>query len=363
MYNKHYRNQEIIVKKISYKNYIVFGLIILFAVAAFSVILYQGLKPFLVSKNFSWIGSSAIIKTGEKARSLDGVYLSEGESEQYPVAVVIDNKYEARPWSGLSYAGIIFEAPVEGGITRFLAIYSSSREIKKIGPVRSIRPYYLDWVSGYGALFTHIGGSPAAMDEIANDAELQSRNVDGYYTNDYFWRASDRIAPHNSYTSSTLLEKARTKLAASNINFSPWKFKSDNFSSERGNEKEIKIQFSIYSIYDAIWEYDKEKNIYMRKTSNNYAHDDDNALILAKNIAVLETDIEIIDAVSRREIRTTGSGNALVFQDGKKIEGIWEKKDSLAMLRFYDKNGKEIEFNRGTTWVEVVSSLDAVKDK
>ena len=83
---------------------------------------------------------------------------------------------------------------------------------------------------------------------------------------------------------------------------------------------------------------------------------------MAKNIAVLETDIEIIDAVSRRKISTIGSGNALVFQDGKKTEGVWEKKSANEMLRFYDKNGKEIEFNRGTTWVEAVLSLDKVTE-
>ena len=147
---------------------IIFSIIIIFATAAFSVILYQGLKPFLISKNFNWPG--AVIKIGKSARILDGVYLSDGESEKYPVAVMIDNKYEARPWSGLSYAGLVFEAPVEGGITRFLAVYSSSREIKKIGPVRSIRPYYLDWASGYGALMAHIGGSPAALADIANNS-------------------------------------------------------------------------------------------------------------------------------------------------------------------------------------------------
>lgn len=347
----------------NYKKYFIFSVIVLFATSAFSVILYQGLAPFLISEKFGWIWPGAIIKISEKARGLDGVYLADGESEKYPIAVIIDNKYEARPWSGLTYAGVVFEAPVEGGITRFLAIYSNSRDISKIGPIRSIRSYYLDWASGYGAFFMHIGGSPAAMGEISGDAELQSRNIDGYYADDYFWRSTGRIAPHNAYTSSTLIDAAREKLAAGDINFSPWKFKNDAFAFERGDGKEIKIKFSIYPIYDAVWEYDKEKNIYLRKDGGSYAHDDNGALVLAKNVAVLETDIEIIDAVSRREIRTAGSGNALVFQDGKKIEGTWEKKDKLDMLRFYDKNGKEVEFNRGTTWMEVISSLEKVTEK
>jgi len=353
------------MKTAGQKNIILFIIVVIFAVAAFGAMLYQGLRPFFISAKFSWLAwPTSAPKTSGKARLLDGVYLAQGESEKYPVAVVMDNKYEARPWSGLSSAGVVFEAPVEGGITRFLAIYSTPKEIKKIGPVRSIRSYFVDWAVGFSAVTAHVGGSPTAMSAIYGDDGASKLDLDEYYNSHYFWRSSDRIAPHNLYTSSGMLDKARiAKSVQKDMNFSPWKFKNDAFVSERGGAREINIDLSLYSDYDAIWEYDKDKNLYKRKFKSGYAQDDNNALILAKNIAVLETDIWIIDALSRRKIITVGNGNAVIFQDGRKIEGSWEKKSQSTMLRFYNASGKEIEFNRGTTWIEAVASLSAVAER
>lgn len=178
------------------------------ALTAVSLVFWQGVRPF-----FDFKGSVPEKKIREcvKERALDGVYISRWEKELYPVAVVIDNKHEARPWAGLSYAGLVFEAPVEGGITRFMAVYSSAREIEKIGPVRSVRPYYVDWALGLGALIAHCGGSPQALSIISSDAELRELDLDQFSNGFYYWRSGDRIAPHNLYTSSDRLSRARNK--------------------------------------------------------------------------------------------------------------------------------------------------------
>lgn len=347
------------MKKITYKHYILFFTIAAFATAAFGTMIYSGARLFFVDKSI--FGGKKDLVCQEYGR-LDGICLVAGKTEKYPVAVMIDNKFEARPWSGLSYAGLVYEAPVEGGITRFLAIYTTDREIKKIGPVRSVRPYYIDWAREFSALMLHIGGSPAALDEIADDPVLREKNIDAL--GEYFWRVKDRIAPHNAYTSSELLDKAREKLVKDGVlDFNFWKFKDDAFVSKRGELTEIKIKFSNYLIYDAVWEYNKERNIYKRKEGASYAQDEDGRMILAKNVAILMTDIEVIDVVSRREIKTVGSGDALVFQDGKKIEARWEKRSEEDRVYFFNLDGSDIFFNRGTTWVEVVDGLDKVAEK
>ncbi|MFH1193865.1 MAG: DUF3048 domain-containing protein [bacterium] len=342
--------------KIKIFGFIVFASIALTAVA---LIFWQGLQPFLVSKNISL--PFAKKEPAGVARLLDGVYLEKGETEKYPVAVMIDNKFEARPQSGISFAGLVFEAPVEGGITRFMAIFSTDKKLEKVGPVRSVRPYYIDWASEFSAFLMHIGGSPEALDIIASNPDIKKLNLDG--NGEYFWRAADRYAPHNAYTSSEKFDLIRSaKLDSQDLKFLPWKFKDDAAEEARGDAKKITIDYSPYDNYDASWEYDRLKNVYVRQDKNGAFKTLEDSLILAKNIAVVETDITIIDEVSRRHIVTIGGGNALIFQDGKKIEGKWEKKDQGSRLRFYDGSGKEIEFDRGTTWVEVVDDLGKVME-
>ncbi|PIR66269.1 MAG: hypothetical protein COU51_04920 [Parcubacteria group bacterium CG10_big_fil_rev_8_21_14_0_10_36_14] len=343
---------------------IAFVLFSIIALTAVSLILWQGLRPFFVSEKFSIIFSEKS-KSCTKYRLLDGVCLADEESEKYPITVMIDNKYEARPWSGLSFAGLVYEAPVEGGITRFLAVFSTDREIDKIGPVRSVRPYFIDWAMEFGAMLFHVGGSPEALGIISGDTDIKELDLDQYFGGLYYWRSQDRIAPHNVYTSSERLDKARlAKISDPIVDFDAWQFKEDAYESERGDDgKIIAVEFSNYTAYDAKWRYDKNKNIYIREGDELALKEDTGALIIAKNIAVLETNILIIDSMSRRKITTIGKGDALIFQDGKKVEAVWEKDDMWSRLRFFDKNGDEIKFNRGTTWVEIVSGVDKATEK
>lgn len=343
------------------KNYILFSLIVIFAIAAFGTMIYSGARLIFqggVGDFFSGKKQPAVCK---EFRRLDGVCLADGETEKFPVGIMIDNKTEARPWSGLSYAGLVFEAPVEGGVTRFLAIYTTDKKIEKIGPVRSIRPYYVDWDKEFGAIMMHIGGSPEALDRIASDQSLYEKNIDGLGA--YFWRSQDRIAPHNAYTSSELIDKARENLKIGESDFNFWEFKEDEIASERGATSTITVKFNNYDFYNAVWEYDREKNEYRRKYKNTHAKDEDGRMILAKNVAILKTDIEIIDSVSRRRIAAIGNGDALIFQDGKRIEARWEKRSESERLYFFDQKGADIKFNRGTTWIEVVEDLGQVGEK
>ncbi len=349
------------MKKIPKNQIIIFGTIVIFAVAAFGLMIYSGARLLFATRP----AGRAVTVAGKECASfgkLDGACLAKGEAEKYPVAVMIDNKKESWPPAGLSYAGMVFEAPVEGGITRFLAIFTTDKEVKKIGPVRSIRPYYIDWAQEFGALMMHIGGSPEALGIIASDADLMKRNIEG--DGNYFWRAKDRIAPHNAYTSSKLLNDARSKkLQNQDLKFDSWEFKNDDFLSEREEGKELTVKFSNDPLYNAVWVYDKEKNEYRRKIGADYAKDEDGRMILAKNIAVVATDIEIIDEVSRRRIASVGNGDALVFLDGKKIEARWEKRDKENRLYFFYLNGEPVQFNRGVIWVEVVGDLGQVTEK
>ncbi|MEO5949287.1 MAG: DUF3048 domain-containing protein, partial [Candidatus Saccharimonas sp.] len=126
----------------------------------------------------------------------------EAITKQAVTGIMIENSPDARPQSGLKDAGIIYEAVAEGGITRFLAIYQEAKP-QLIGPVRSVRMYYVDWIAAYNASIAHIGGSAAALKEVRNGSY---RDIDQFFNAPYYWRATDRYAPHNVYTSFAKLD-------------------------------------------------------------------------------------------------------------------------------------------------------------
>jgi len=141
-------------------------------------------------------------------RLLDGVGVEDESKVNPPIfAVQVENMVDARPLSGISKANLVYEAISEAGITRLLALYVKDNSVSEIGPVRSARPYYIDWASEYGALYAHSGGSPEAL-RVVSDYDVLDLNE--FSNGKYFWRSKSRYAPHNLYTSVELLGEAFT---------------------------------------------------------------------------------------------------------------------------------------------------------
>jgi hypothetical protein len=288
-------------------------------------------------------------------RRIDGVLVEPEKANLYPIAVMIENKIESRPPSGLAEANLVYEALTEAGITRFLAIYASGEEIKKIGPIRSARPYFLDWAEELKALYLHVGGSPQALGEISHH---KIYDLDEYYNSAFFWRDEKRPRPHNVYTSSRLLEKALiNKKIPQKGNYQSWLYKDKKDESANFLARKIVIDFST-SPYQVEWFYRPRLADYIRFQEEKPHRDSSGEIIKAKNIICQETETYILDEVGRKKIKTKGEGRALVFQDGKAIEAVWKKEAGSSRTRFYDREGREIKFNRGTTWIEVIPNLE-----
>lgn len=308
-------------------------------------------------KNINVNTNSATIvnKEGEllTERKIDGVLVPTNQSNFFPVAVMIENLVSARPQSGLSEANLIYEALAEGGITRFMVVYAGSVHLSEIGPVRSARSYYLDWAKELNAMYVHIGGSPQALSLIP---EYKIFDLNQFSNAPYFWRSKDRPGPHNLYISSANIAYAlRDKNAPKEGNFEAWKFKDDLvLDSRTSEEKSIAIDFSSFN-YKVEYKYDRTNNEYTRYQAGQPHTDKEGHEIKVKNIAIQKMKTYLVDT-ERLGMDTIGEGQALVFQDGKAIEGTWKKEEREKRTRFYDKNGEEIKFNRGTTWVEVVPS-------
>ncbi len=282
-------------------------------------------------------------------RAIDGVYVKKGNENPYPIAVVIDNHEDARPAAGLSHANLVYEAEAEGRITRYLAFFASGENVEKIGPIRSARPYFLDWLSEFSALFVHCGGSPEALAQII---KKDIKDLNEFYNEKYYWRANDREAPHNVMTS---MEKLKNYLNNRNFKtgkYFSWIYKDDQPAKEN-LDNNIKIFFKSPN-YVPEWKYDAKNNEYIRYLDNQPHQDEDGNQITAKNIIIQFIGLEVIDDEFRVRMDTIGGDEAIICLDGNCQKGTWKKTGAGSRTRYYDADGKEIEFNAGTTWIEVV---------
>ncbi|MEG0641367.1 MAG: DUF3048 domain-containing protein, partial [Clostridium sp.] len=162
-----------------------------------------------------------------------GEEISKESELNIPFMVMIENSSASRPQSGLSQADIIYETSAEGGIPRFVALFQS-KSPTKIGPVRSVRPYFVEIAKEHNLPIAHCGGSQDALNMLTKSSFPPSINE--ISEGDYFWRDKTKQPPHNLYTSS---EKIRSFISEKNLLNDSWKdsrsfftFDDKYFSSE-----------------------------------------------------------------------------------------------------------------------------------
>ncbi|MFA5127400.1 MAG: DUF3048 domain-containing protein [Patescibacteria group bacterium] len=291
-----------------------------------------------------------IIEECKNFSKLTGLCVANAELVSPPIiAVMIENIPDAYPLHGLNDASIVYEAPVEGGITRFMAIYSASSTVVKAGPVRSARPYYLDWASEYGdALYMHCGGSPDGLDEIA-DRNIFDANE--FYRGSYFWRDSARIAPHNLFTSSENWQRYLSVYGGKRTARDWTGFKFGDIATN--TESVAKFNLEYIKRFVIGWQYSSPSTTYERLLNDELFLDDKNQPITADNIIVQFASVSVLDEVGRRKIVTVGSGDARVFRNGQMIRATWKKESENSRTRYFDMNGAEIAFTPGRTWIMV----------
>lgn len=289
------------------------------------------------------------------SRALDGVLVPLEQAQLQPFAVMVENHTDARPLSGPAAANIVYEFPVEGGITRYMLVFDASTTVDQIGPVRSARPYFVDMADGLNAVYAHVGGAPEALDKIKTIAGF--RNLDEFFNGSSFWRSSKRVAPHNVYTRTDLLLAADAAKNWPVGHFRGWHYKDDSplemttTSTARGTTDGPNLYYG--GSYSASWAYDRAKNVYLRSEGGETQNDLDGTQVMAKNVIVMRTDGSVFDSYGRLHIRTTGKGKALLFRDGTRSEITWSRADG-GHLQFNGIDGTDVYFDRGTTWIEVV---------
>ncbi len=303
-----------------------------------------------------------------------------------PLGVMIENHLESRPQSGVYFADVVYEAVAEGGITRFLSVFYC-QDAGIIGPVRSARTYFLDFISEYGEnpLYAHVGGAntpgPAnALGQIEDYGwsaynDLNQFSI-GYPT---FWRDQTRLGrnvatEHTMYSTTTKLWDFAKKRKLTNVDedgaswdvdFTRYSFKEDK-PVQKPEASGINLGFWDNASYVVDWVYDSKTNSYLRQNGGE-DHMDRNTKkqLNAKNVVVLfMKESNANDGYENNAhllYGTKGTGKALVFQDGREINATWKKAGRTDRTILTDSSGNDISFNRGQIWFEIVPSDSVVK--
>lgn len=274
---------------------------------------------------------------------------SESATKKAVTAVIIENSPDARPQSGLKESGIIYEAIAEGGITRFLVLYQEDKP-KLVGPVRSLRPYYVDWLTPYNPSVAHVGGSSQALKLIRNGSY---RDIDQFFNASTYWRTTDRYAPHNVYTDFKRIDALNKSKGYTESSFTGFK-RTDPKPKSKPNAKSINVTMSGPS-FNSSYKYDPKKNNYTRYQGGQVHKDREKGVIKPNVIIVMKSNMHTyMDDGPRQNYQTTGSGEAYVFQNGTVVKGTWQKKNRQGNLVFKNKDNKTIPLVRGQTWISIV---------
>jgi len=301
------------------------------------------------------------------ASPLTGVQVDPALAQRPVTGIMIENSDDARPQSGLQDAGVVYEAIAEAGITRFLALFQDAQP-QYIGPVRSLRPYYIDYAAPFQASIVHVGGSPDALSEVSDGS---FRNLDEFANGAYFSRITSRYAPHNVYTSFAKLDALNQKKGYTSSLFTSWPRKADKKLAVP-TAKTIDLAISSPDFY-AHYDYNTATNSYLR-SEGGAPHLD---LVNAGDKTGVQLQPKVVIAIVVPQSRgaldasgayytdyaDSGSGTAYVFQDGGVTVGTWTKGGTTSQISFADANDAPIKLDAGQTWITLVGSQSAVSYK
>ncbi len=321
---------------------------------------------------------------------LTGLEIADASINDLPTfCIQIPNDtYGARPQVGLNKAAIVFEAIAEGGITRLATIWQNLED-SVIGPIRSLRTYYLDWETPFDCTLVHAGGEEEARKQAANGSyrDLTESNV-------YMYRETRGYkAPDNLFTSTALLTKfnsdkgyktsspkvfarqtpAESAEVAKTVQENASNTTSKTNSSQNGEltpVSKIAINFGKLPNFNTVYKYNAKTNSYDRSFASGAEHivygcragltkpspkeECGEPVQLSPNVVIAIKVDEYTKSNKRESIQTIGSGDAYIFQNGSVIKGTWKKGSQKEQISFVDENGEEIKLAPGQTWIAAV---------
>lgn len=293
-----------------------------------------------------------------------------------PIAVMIPNEKAALPHYNLSNASVIYEANVEGRMTRLMAIFEDWNDLDKIGNIRSLRSYYAYWAFEWDAFIVHVGG-PFFIDELLNQSTTETIDMNSPTGDSAFFRSNDRPMPHNAYTSGRLLKEAIEDNGYSaeyrgltDDNHFRFATKAEpNMLTQYGDDAvtaEYIDMSGCYPLTRCYFEYDDSDGLYYR--SQHLSGDVDGPHTDAatgkqlsfKNIIVQNTKYENL-GLEEGYLTFQCHDDTMdgwYFTNGRGIHVTWKKSSDYGATRYYDDNGDEIVLNTGKTMICIIEDGD-----
>lgn len=297
---------------------------------------------------------SEVLSTVEKRLMSALPLLPNVRSEAPLVAAIIENHSDARAQqSGLLDAEVVFEMIVEGGISRFLALFQSDDLPNRIGPVRSLRLHFINVLEPYTALLLHIGGHPLAYEALRQSPKIVDH--DGIsYDGQTYERDTSLAAPHNLFIEKEAilgtLEKHMQESPKTTFPLYPI-----SKSAPAGEDaKKILVSFGS-PVHNVLYTFDSWKQEYVRSIEGAPKQ------ASPKNILILEAEVQGYGNPAMIPwTKTTGGGKLLLFRNGKMAEGTWRRTEGKS-FSFLDKEGETLPLGSGQVWIMVLPNLRAVE--
>ena len=277
-----------------------------------------------------------------------------------PIAVMLNNHSHALPQCGLGQADMIYEILAEGATTRLMAVFTDAHDAGPVGPVRSLRAYYLDIMRGYDAICVSAGGSREADNMIYNLGYDRINGIGGagagYFYRDA-WRRDNRGYEHSLFIEGSDLYKG----------------------AEEGGFRLTETEGKDYGLtFDEDVPFGGEEigtiTVHFRdggKTTELSYHEDlggytafqqgmdlidgnTDEAVLFRNVLVLFADSGVMDGEGHLKVQTTGEGQGYYARDGRLIEITWKRADETSPYEYYDAQGNALSFGVGKTYTAVI---------
>jgi Protein of unknown function (DUF3048) N-terminal domain/Protein of unknown function (DUF3048) C-terminal domain len=296
---------------------------------------------------------------------LTGVLVPPAVANRHPIAVMVDDLSPARPQSGFNAASIVWHAPAEGGIPRYMMIFADQIPTS-VGPIRSARQYYIAWAAEWRAMYAHVGGSPQALATLRADGQGELvYDADQFrWGSRYMWRIAERFPPHNVYSDGKHLRQLARRIGATDEPHEPaWRFGLQTSRKFRPRGATIEVAYSANRI---TYRYDWRSNTYRRSVTGESRQIDaaTGEPVAPRNVIVMLMRFGPLNDNPRKhrlEAQYVGEGMAWIATNGKTIKGTWKKTRIDRPTRFFDRHGQPVRLAPGQTFIQVLQTGSEVR--
>lgn len=282
--------------------------------------------------------------------ALTGETIEAGSLSRPALSGKIDNHPSARPQVGLDEADIVFEELVEGGLTRYIAVWHSSLPAE-IGPVRSVRPMDPEIVSPFGGIFAYSGGQVRFI-QMMQEAPVYNAIHGQPDTEETFYRTSAKVAPHNVLVKAPELVDQHLDLPAPERQFAYAPSVEESTAVVAGSPvTSMNPRFSGFS--SPTWEWDGTQGRFLRFQTNGAADSASSGnQIFATNVIVLQVGIDVVEDIPTT--RLVNQGRGWIATGGSIVEINWFKATPESPIILTTDDGEEVLLGAGNTWLQLI---------